>query len=204
MKKQLFLTLGIFSMLLLTGCAQKELSIEEKAEIEQEKKDDMRASLNELPKWVLNPEVKGSIAATGIASYNKQGLPVMLTMAEMDGRAKLAGQIETTISQLQEKSLRAVSVEGIDDVENIFTQVTKQVIKQMPVTGAKRVDFYQSKDGTLYVLMAIDNKNVSKKLDEKKSTYKKHMKDANIAKENLDQGMIVLDQMIDKLDAAVE
>ena len=204
MKKQLLVALGLSSLILFTGCSQKELSTQEKAEIAQEKKEEMMSAIEKLPKWVINPKVEGSISSVGMTNYSKHGLHAMLTLAEMDGRAKLAGQIQTVVSQLQEKSMRQMKIEGIDEMEDIFTQVTKEVIKDIPLSGVQRVNIHQAKDGSLYVLMTINNKNISKILDSSKGIYKQHMQNAKVAKENLDQGMVVLDQMIDKLETATQ
>jgi len=204
MKKQLFITLGLTSLILFTGCSQKELSIEEKAEIAQEKKEEMMSAIEKLPSWVISPSVDNSISSVGMTNYSKHGLHAMLTLAEMDGRAKLAGQIQTTVSQLQEKSMRLMKIESIDEMEDIFTQVTKEVIKDIPLSGVQRVNIHQADDGSLYVLMAINNKNISDILERSKGVYKQHMENAKVAKENLDQGMVVLDSMIDKLETATQ
>lgn len=190
---------GLVLFFLLVGCSSKEEIV---LEIEQEKKEQMQNRIKELPKWIISPKVEGKIATVGMTSYSKHGLHSMLTLAEMDARAKLAGQIQTTVSRLQEMSMRQIKIEKIDDLENIFSQVTREVIKDVPISGAKRVDIHQAKDGGLYVLMAIDNKNVKEILEQSRAIYKKHMENANVAKQNLDQGMIILDDMIDRLEEA--
>lgn len=204
MKKKLLIISSFLSIALLTGCSHKEPTLEEKAELEQEKKEAMIESIKDLPQWVISPKVEGSIAAVGMTNYSKHGLNAMLTMAEMDARAKLAGQIQTTVSQLQENSMRKMQIENIDEFETIFSQVTKEIIKEIPLSGAQRINIHQAKDGTLYVLMSINNKNILKILEENKGVYKAHMQNAKVAKENLDQGMIVLDGMIDKLEEATQ
>lgn len=62
----------------------------------------------------------------------------MLTMAETDARAKLAGKINLMVSQLQQKSMRTMQIENIDELEEIFTQVTKEVIKEVSISDAKK------------------------------------------------------------------
>jgi hypothetical protein len=201
MKTKLITTLSILTALMFTACSQKELSQEEKDEILQEKKEQSKKEIESLPSWVLNPDIENSISAVGISNFSKHGLHPMLTMAEMDARAKLAGKINLMVSQLQQKSMRTMQIENIDELEEIFTQVTKEVIKEVSISDAKRVNMYQGNDGALYVLMTIDNKNISNRL---KGAYKEHIKDANISKENLNNGMNVLDEMLDSLDKELE
>lgn len=197
MKTKLITTITFLSLVIFTGCSNKELSMEEKQELLQEQKEKMKKEIESLPSWVLKPEVDNAIAAVGMSTFSKHGLHSMLTLAEMDGRAKLAGKMQTIVSQLQEKSMRAMKIEQIDELEDIFNQVTKEVIKEVSISSVKRENVYQGNDGTLYVLMTLDKSNMSNQL---KDAYTEHGNDARISKKNLDQGMLVLDEMLDKLD----
>lgn len=197
MKTKLITTLTFLSLVIFTGCSNKELSIEEKQELLQEQKEQMKKEIESLPSWVLNPEVDNAISVVGISTFSKHGLHSMLTLAEMDGRAKLAGKMQTIVSQLQEKSMRAMKIEQIDELEDIFNQVTKEVIKEVSISSVKRENVYQGNDGTLYVLMSLDKSNMSNQL---KDAYSEHINDAKSSKKNLDQGMLVLDEMLDKLN----
>lgn len=196
MKTKLITMATISSLFLFTGCSNKELSLEEKEEVLQSQKEEFKKEIETLPSWVLKPEVKNSISVIGMSNFSKHGLHSMLAMAEMDARAKLAGKINTLVSRLQEKSMRSLQIEKIDELEEVFTQVTKELIKEVQINNAKRVNLYQGNDGTLYVLMSMDNTV----LNELKDNYSKHIKDANISKKNLDTGMMVLDKMIDSLE----
>lgn len=195
--KKIFLAIGLTSVLLFTGCSQKEMS-------SSEKKEEMINTVKNLPEWVLNPKIEGSISAVGMTEYSKHGLHAMLALAEMDARAKLAGKIQMVISQVQKKSIRHVSIEQIDEFEQLFKQVTKEVINEIPISGAQRINIFQSEDGALYVHTIISNKDVSKYLVGMKDTYKSHMQEANLSRENIDKGMVVLDKMLDELDAEIK
>jgi hypothetical protein len=197
MKTKLITTLTFLSLLIFTGCSNKEMSMEEKQELLQEQKEKMKKEIEELPSWILKPESDKCIAAVGMSTFSKHGLHSMLTLAEMDGRAKLAGKMQIIVSQLQEKSMRAMKIEQIDELEDIFNQVTKEVIKEVSISSVKRENVYQGNDGTLYVLMTLDKSNISNQL---KDVYTEHINDAKISKKNLDQGMLVLDEMLDKLN----
>jgi len=187
MKKNIILSVGIASTILLSGCTNTP-----SPSTPQGKKQEMINVVNNLPKWVINPKVEGGIASVGIAGYSKYGLEVMLPQAEMDARAKLAGQIQTIVSQVQKKALRHTKINELDEFDKAFKQASKEVIKKMPISGAQRIDMFQSKDGTLYVHEVIQKREVSKYLGDMKDTYKKHMQEAKLSRENIDEGMKVL------------
>lgn len=199
MKKSLLLTLLAATAITFTGCADKSAAPAVDPGIEN-----LREDMKESPAWVKDPKVEGGISAVGIAGYSKHGMQIMLPQAEMDGRAKLAGQIQTIVSRLQKKAMRYNKINELDDFENVFKQASKEVIKKMPLSGARKMDQYISRDGTLYVLMVIEKREVAEHLKDMKSTYEDHMKEAKMTRESLDQGMKVLDDMMKELDEEIE
>lgn len=197
MKTKIIVT-GMVSAMLFSGCATGGIP---EPKTSHEKKQEMVNVVNNLPAWVVNPKVEGGIASVGITGYSKHGLQVMLPQAEMDARAKLAGQIQTIVSRLQKKALRHTKINEIDEFENSFKQASKEVIKKMPLSGAQRINMFQSQDGTLYVHTVIQKREVSEYLGDMKNTYKKHMQEAKLSRQNIDEGMKVLDSMMKELDA---
>ena len=198
MKRKIILTVGMASAVLFSGCVTSQ-PVEPKTQ--HEKKQEMINVVNNLPSWVLNPKVEGGIASVGMTGYSKHGLQVMLPQAEMDARAKLAGQIQTIVSQLQKKAIRHAQINDVDEFENSFKQATKEVIKKMPLSGATRINMFQAKDGTLYVHTVIQKREVSKYIGDMKDTYKKQMQEAKLSRQNIDEGMKVLDSMMKELDS---
>lgn len=194
--KTIVVTTGVAVAILFNGCANNIQPTTSNG-----KKQEMVNSVNNLPSWVINPKVEGGIAAIGIAGYSKYGLQVMLPEAELDAKVKLAGQIQTVLSQLQKKALRHTKINDIDEFDNSFKQASKEVIKKMPLSGVQRINMFQSQDGTLYVHMIIQKREVSQYLGNMKNTYKKHMQEAKISRQNIDEGMKVLDSMMKELDA---
>jgi len=199
MKKSLLFVLITATAITFTGCADKS----EQSLAEKQKQEQIEAN-NNLPSWVIDPKVEGGISAVGIAGYSKHGMQIMLPQAEMDGRAKLAGQIQTVVSRVQKQAMRHNKINDLDDMENVFKQASKEVIKKMPLSGARKMNQYQAADGTLYVLMVIEKREVSKHLRDMKSTYEDHMREAKMTRESLDQGMKVLDDMMKELDEEVK
>ena len=199
MKKSLLFVLITATAITFTGCADKS----EQSLAEKQKQAQIDAN-NNLPSWVIDPKVEGGISVVGIAGYSKHGMQIMLPQAEMDGRAKLAGQIQTVVSRVQKQAMRHNKINDLDDLENVFKQASKEVIKKMPLSGARKMNQYQAADGTLYVLMVIEKREVSKHLKNMKSTYEDHMREAKMTRESLDQGMKVLDDMMKELDEEVK
>ncbi len=191
----------IASMLvLMSGCASSEPTPQEQQEILNEQKEQMRESIASLPEWVLNPMSSEGITAVGMAGYSKHGLRVMKPQAEMDARAKLAGQIQTVVSRVQKQAIRHSQVANSDDMENLFSQTTKEVIEKTPLSGAVIVNQAMVSNGDYYVQMVINNREIAKELQAQKDEYKRSMEDANMSRENIRDGMEILDNMIKELD----
>jgi len=194
MRNGIILAIGVVLVVVISGCSSSSNPTPE------EKKETMVNTTNDLPNWVINPKVEGGISAVGMTGYSKHGMQVMIPQAEMDARAKLAGKIQTIVSQVQKRAMRHVKINELDEFENSFKQATKEVIKKMPLSGAQRINLFQAKNGDLYVHTIIQKRVVSQHLGDMKNSYKKHMEEAKISRESIDEGMKVLDDMMKELD----
>lgn len=194
MLQKICISLSLVSVVLFTGCGQKEVVIP------KDKKTQMIESTNSLPSWITNSKIDNGIAAVGLTGYSKHGIEVMLPQAEMDGRVKLAGQIQTIVSDLKEKSLRHNKIDQLDNFETAFKVGSKEVISKIPLSGARRIAMFQAKDGTLYVHMVIEKRAVASNLKNMKSVYKEQMEASDMTRKSIDQGMKVLDDMMNELD----
>ena len=186
--------IGLVLAVMISGCSSSSNPTP------AEKKETMVNTTNDLPNWVINPKVEGGISAVGMTGYSKHGMQVMIPQAEMDARAKLAGKIQTIVSQVQKRAMRHVKINDLDEFENSFKQATKEVIKKMPLSGAQRINLFQAKNGDLYVHTIIQKRVVSQHLGDMKNSYKKHMKEAKVSRQSIDEGMKVLDDMMKELD----
>lgn len=194
------------SIFLLSGCNNTQPTVQ-KYEVAQPpltEKEKMIKSVNSLPQWILNPTSRGGITAVGMAGYSKHGLRVMKPQAEMDAKAKLAGQIQTIISRSQKNAIRLSQVANVDDMDNAFSQSTKEVIKEIPLSGAVVVNQRMVESGDYYVQMVIKRQVVAQELDASKEVYKKNLTDAKLTRESVEEGMKVLDEMIEDLKKDVE
>lgn len=194
------------SIFLLSGCSNTTPTVQ-KHQTQQAPltdKEKMIRSVNSLPQWVVNPTSKDGITAVGMAGYSKYGLRVMKPEAEMDARAKLAGQIQTIISRSQKSAMRLSQVADVDAMDSAFTQSTKEVIKKIPLSGAVIVNQKMVESGDYYVQMVIKKQAVAQELDASKDIYKKKLQKAKLTRASVEDGMKVLDKMIDNLDKDVK
>lgn len=184
----------ILSSLLLLGtissCANKKA----------EPKQDVGA-LSDLPAWVLSPEVEGGIAAVGIASPSKGGIKFQIPKAEMDAKANIASIIQTDISRVSKQALRESKVNDVNDVEDFFSQATKAVVKDIPLSGIKRINMYMAKDGSLYIHMLLKNEDYSKFLAEGENSMLNKLKSAKMGRQNIDEAQKAAKEMFDELES---
>ncbi len=159
-------------------------------------------NIGDLPEWVVIPDsnIKDGVAGVGIASPSVGGIKFQIPQAETDARANIATVISAEISRITKDALREAKVGEVNDVEQVFSQATKEVVKNMPMSGAKRTDIYQAKDGTLYIRMVLKAEDYSKYLDNSQKIYENRLKKANLSRENLDKSQAAVKGMFDELD----
>lgn len=195
--KALAFSLAAAAMMSFSACGDKT------PQPVDQKQQQIQAN-NNLPMWIIDPSVEGGIAAVGVAGYSKHGMQVMLPQAEMDARAKLAGKIQTEVSRIQESVMRANQINDMDNFEKAFRQGSAEVVKKIPLSGAKKINHYQAPDGTFYVHMVIQKREVANSIEDMKDIYKEQMEQAHLTRESIDEGMKVLDDMMGELREATE
>jgi hypothetical protein len=184
--KKLFFTY-ITALFIITNCATKPTPQEE--------------SGLDLPAWVLNPNIEGQIAAVGIAPKSRGGLQFQIPQAEADARANIAALIETEVSRMSKDALRAARISEREEVENVFSQVTKNLVKKVPLRGAKRINLYRDKiDGNLYIHMAIDNELVRSYFTDTIDSYSKALQATNLSRELINSSEQAVKNLYDELE----
>lgn len=191
MKKLIIL---ILSSALLFSCSGKKIS-----DLSSKSKTQ---NISDLPEWVVIPDkdITDGVAGVGIASPSIGGIKFQIPQAETDARANIATIINTEISRVTKDALREAKVAEVNDVEQVFTQATKEVVKNFPMSGAKRTDIYQAKDGTLYIRMVLKKEDYSAYLDNSQKIYEKRLKQANLSRDNLNKATDAVKGMFDELD----
>ena len=175
MKNKVLLAASIIALIFSSACA---------------KKDDKNIKANsgdlkDLPAWVLDPSVPNGVAGVGIASPSKGGIKFQIPKAELDAKANIAATIQSEISRITKGSMRSGSVNGADDVEEFFAQATKEVVKNLPLSGVKRINIFKSEDGTLYVHMLLSGEDYGKFLADSQKSFSAQLAKSNLARESI-------------------
>ena len=115
------------------------------------------------PKWTCTPMVDGAYAGVGIAQKSAAGMGHMRRVALANGRSDLAQQIQSQAKDKVETFTRATGSGTSETVDKVSMAVSKQVAK-VNLQGSKAVDSWQAPSGALYLLVAIPETTINKKV----------------------------------------
>ena len=189
MKKIIFTILT--AVLLFSACATKK-------EVQKEAGN----QLKDLPEWVLNPSsgVKEGVAGVGIAGPSRGGITVQIPKAELDAKANIASTIQSEISRVTKNALRSAKVNENDDVEEFFAQASKEVVKNLPMSGAKRDKIFKAEDGTLYIRMVLGTEDYSKFLKNSQKEFEDKLAKSNLSRNNITKSQEATKDLFDELE----
>ena len=123
------------------------------------------------PQWVCDSSIEGAAyAAVGIGTSKNASMRESQAMTR--ARAKLAFQVNTKVKAKTEDFMRATGNGDAETMDAVTTAVTKQTAK-LDLSGSRKVKSFKSKDGKLYVLVAVSDEDVNKKV---KDAMKNNMK----------------------------
>ena len=185
--KKVTCALIIASAALTFSCSKKE-------------KPQNKSEVQDLPNWVLDPNVADGVAGVGIAAPSKGGLKFQIPNAELNAKASIASIIQSEISRITKNSLKSANVNQDDDVEEFFAQATKEVVKNLPMSGAKRINIYIAKDGTLYVHMVLKNEDYTKFLKNSEKNLEARLKKSGLSRDNINKSEQASKALFDELD----
>lgn len=191
MKNKILIALSVAALTLSFACSKKD----DASKINANKGD-----LSNLPSWVLDPSVADGVAAVGIASPSKGGIKFQIPKAELDAKANIAATIQSEISRITKDSLRSGKVNENDDVEEFFAQATKEVVKNLPLSGVKRLNIFKSEDGTLYVHMVLKNEDYSKFLANSEKNFAASLAKSNLSRDNISKSQAASKELFDELE----
>ncbi len=159
----------------------------------------------QLPEWVVDPSVQGMISAVGIAPKTAGGIKMQIAQAEADAIANMAAQIQTSVSRVTKESLRRAGVasdgKNLEAVDSYFAQATKSLVKNVPISGAKRKNIFQSPiDGSLYIQMVVDQTLVQEYLVGTSGTLASGMKNFNMTQRTIAQTENAMKDLFSELD----
>lgn len=181
---------SLFVIALTISCAKEE----------QATTKNVGSELSNLPAWVIDPSVKDGVGGVGIASPSRGGIKFQIPKAELDAKANIASAIQSEISRVTKDSLRSAKVNENDDVEEFFAQATKEVVKDLPLSGVKRLNIFKAEDGTLYIHMALTNEDYSKFLENSQKTFEARLAKSNLARASIDKTQAATKELFDELD----
>ncbi|MBL6664495.1 MAG: LPP20 family lipoprotein [Rickettsiales bacterium] len=157
-------------------------------------------NLSNLPEWVVNPAVEDGVGGVGIAGPSKGGLKFQIPRAQIDAKANIAATIQAEISRITKSSLRSADINNDDDIEEFFAQATKEVVKNLPLSGVRRVAMFKSEDGSLYVHMVLKNEDYTKFLENSEKTFAARAAKLNIGRENINKAQEATKDLFDELE----
>lgn len=189
MKNKIILAASVAALILSSGCKSKSEQVKANS-----------GGLKDLPAWVLDPAVKDGVAGVGIASPSKGGIKFQIPKAELDAKANIAATIQSEISRVTKNAMRSAEVNGNDDVEEFFSQATKEAVKNLPLSGVKRINIFKAEDGTLYVHMLLGNEDYSKFLTDSQKAFDARAAKSNIGRDNINKTQEATKELFSELE----
>jgi hypothetical protein len=188
------LSLGLF------GCGKKPNDVPQITKKEHGQLADL-----ELPSWVINPYdglEKSMIAGVGISKNPAENdqIRFLIIQAESQARAEIATTLQTEISRMTKDAMQSASVDKINAVENSFSTITSEIVKNVPLSGAVRDKIFQDKRGIVYVRVVINAGIVKKYLEGAVSSYNDAMQQAGFTRDQIQKTNASMKALFDELD----
>lgn len=152
-----FLTKSVLIVLFFLGCSGTK---------ENPKEPDFRCKQEGqlAPKWTCIPFIEGGIAALGTAQNNIAGdYGMQMEEAVANGRTALAKRVELKVKTLFTNWKNVTGGGTNQTYEKNIKTVSKQTAN-LTLKGSRLVESWKTNRGTLYVLVAMDNKPVTNAL----------------------------------------
>lgn len=114
------------------------------------------------PLWVCDAPVEGmSVGAVGAAAKSDAGIAFMKQMAATDARVNLAQQMKVQVQNMIKQYAETTGAGSKETVDRVNSAVTKQITDQT-LQGTKIFRSVVGPDGTMYVLVGLDEGSVQK------------------------------------------
>lgn len=108
------------------------------------------------PLWVCDAPVEGmSVGAVGSAQRSDAGIAFMKQMAATEARVQLAQNMKVQVQNMIKQYAETTGAGSKETVDRVNTSVTKQITDQT-LQGTKIFRSIQAPDGTMYVLVGLD------------------------------------------------
>ncbi|HEY0666314.1 MAG TPA: LPP20 family lipoprotein [Gallionella sp.] len=114
------------------------------------------------PGWVCDEPVPGiAVSAVGSAQKSKAGIAFMKQMAAADGRVQLAQSVRIQVANMIKQYAETTGAADQETVDQVNSSVTKQITNES-LSGTKILKSTTGPDGTLYVLVGLDEEAAQK------------------------------------------
>jgi hypothetical protein len=114
------------------------------------------------PTWVCDAPVEGmTVGAVGSAAKSDAGIAFMKQMAAAEARVQLAQTMKVQVQNMIKQYAETTGTGSKETVDQVNTAVTKQITDQSLI-GTKVFRSIQAPDGTMYVLVGLDEATAQK------------------------------------------
>lgn len=158
MRKFIYVLLSAVFVMGMTGCSttDKGVKLEKIAECV------FPGSKESAPLWVCDAPVEGiSVGAVGSAQKSDAGVSFMKQMAATDARVQLAQNMKVQVQNMIKQYAETTGAGSKETVDRVNTSVTKQITDQT-LQGTKIFRSITGSDGTMYVLVGLDEASAQK------------------------------------------
>ncbi len=162
MRKFVYILLFAFIAGGVAGCGSAPTKAEKLAQLAE---CTFPNSKEPAPGWVCDQPVEGmSVAAVGSAAKSDAGHDFMKQMAATGARVQLAQNMKVQVQNMIKQYVETTGAASKETVDRVNTSVTKQITDQS-LQGTRIMKSVTGPDGTLYVLMGLDE-SMAQKLTE--------------------------------------
>jgi len=152
MLRKLSIVLLVILILFALSCASKPDKVTKNTTAETQK-------LEDVPNFFLMPPVADKVFY-GVGSAKMSSLDMSRTMALSRARDDIARQVDL---QIKNAITDYAQEAGVDSVQTLkFTEMVSRQIADTKLQGAKPIEMYAAKDGTIYALVEYDTANLNK------------------------------------------
>lgn len=160
LRNNLFAASGVALSVLLSACGSEEVK---PVALECAFPD---APSVPAPGWVCDEPVEGvEVSAVGSADKTGAGVSFAKNMAATDARVQMAQAMKVHVQNMVKQYAETTGAADSETVDKVNTSVTKQITDQT-LTGTKRYKSIVSPNGTVYVLIGMDEATAAKATQE--------------------------------------
>ena len=160
MRNNLFAVSGVALSVLLASCSSETVKLEA---LDCAFPDAPEVA---APGWICDAPVEGiEVSAVGSAEKSAAGVSFTKNMAVTDARVQMAQAMKVHVQNMVKQYAETTGAASSETVDKVNTSVTKQITDQT-LTGTKRYKSIISPNGTVYVLIGMDDATAAKATEE--------------------------------------